>query len=213
LRAQSVFFRTDFVAAVFRDALYSEATLLDNPGATQTQPLEFFQALNEMDHHLDLQLQSLMAALEEQGYDHEMVDERLLFLLQHLVRLHKKEVATADRVDAIRAVTKKEIYKRLCIAKDLLHSCFMDKPDLALLSHEACLSIPQLIRQFKAVFKFTPHQYLNRVRLAHAAHLLQDTAAPVHEITWKCGFENTSAFCRAFKAEYGVPPLHYRMSA
>ena len=213
LRAQSVFFRTDFVAAVFRDALYGEETLLDNPLETERRPLEFFQALNEMDPRLDRQLDGLMSALEEQGYDHEMVDERLVFLLQHLIRLHKKEVDTAGRVNAIRAATKKEIYKRVCIARDLLHSCFMDKPDLAVLSHQACLSTPQLIRQFKAVFHATPHQYLNRVRLAHAARLLADTAEPVHEITWKCGFENTSAFCRAFKAEYGVPPLHFRMRA
>ena len=213
MRAQSVFFRTDFVAAVFRDALYGEETLLDNPLETERRPLEFFQALNEMDPRLDRQLDGLMSALEEQGYDHEMVDERLVFLLQHLIRLFKKEVDTAGRVNAIRAATKKEIYKRVCIARDLLHSCFMDKPDLAVLSHQACLSTPQLIRQFKAVFHATPHQYLNRVRLAHAARLLQDTVAPVHEITWKCGFENTSAFCRAFKAEYGVPPLHFRMRA
>jgi AraC family transcriptional regulator len=213
VRAQSVFFRTDFVAAVFRDALYGEAALLDDPLETERRPLEFFQALNELDPHLDRQLQGLMSALEEQGYDHEMVDERLVFLLQHLIRLHRNEVDTAGQVHAIRAATKKEIYRRLCIAKDLLHSCFMDRPGLADLSRQACLSTPQLIRQFKAVFHATPHQYLNRIRLAHAARLLAETLEPVHEITWKCGFENTSAFCRAFKAEYGVPPLRYRIRA
>jgi AraC-like DNA-binding protein len=213
VRVQSVFFRTDFVAAVHRDATRDEESSLDNPFDTDARPLEFFQALNDTDPALERQLQGLMTALEEQGYDAGMVDERLVFLLHRLIRLHKKELDQARRVNAIRPATKKEIYKRLCIAKDLLQSSFMDKPDLAVLSSTACLSTPQLIRQFKAVFHTTPHQYLTRIRLAHAARLLQETAVPVHEITWKCGFENTSAFCRAFKAEYGVPPLSFRMTA
>jgi AraC family transcriptional regulator len=213
VRVQSVFFRTDFVAAVHRDAVHDEESSLDNPFDTDARPLEFFQALNDTDPILERQLQGLMTALEEQGYDAAMVDERLIFLLHRLIRLQKKELDQTRRVIAIRPATKKEIYNRLCIAKDLLQSSFMDKLDLAVLSNTACLSIPQLIRQFKAVFHTTPHQYLTRIRLEHAARLLQDTAVPVHEITWKCGFENTSAFCRAFKAEYGVTPLSFRMTA
>jgi transcriptional regulator GlxA family with amidase domain len=86
----------------------------------------------------------------------------------------------------------------------------MDKVDLSAISNLACLSVPQLVRQFKFVFHATPHQYLVRIRLKRAAELLKLTNKPVHEITWKCGFENFSAFCRAFKSEYGVQPGHFR---
>jgi AraC-like DNA-binding protein len=86
----------------------------------------------------------------------------------------------------------------------------MDKPDLSVISNAACLSTPQLVRQFKTVFHITPHQYLVQVRLSHAARLLQHTSTPVHEITWRCGFEDPSAFCRAFRNAYGVSPLYYR---
>jgi AraC-like DNA-binding protein len=74
----------------------------------------------------------------------------------------------------------------------------------------ACLSIPQLIRQFKLVFHKTPYQYLNQIRLDHAAELLKHTNHPVQEITWRSGFENASAFCRAFKSAFGVQPGTYR---
>ncbi|MBA4055529.1 MAG: AraC family transcriptional regulator, partial [Marivirga sp.] len=99
-----------------------------------------------------------------------------------------------------------------CVAKDLLHSTFMDNPDLSEISNAACLSIPQLVRQFKAVFQTTPHQYLIRIRLVHAAGLLKHTDTSISDITFASGFENTSAFCRAFKSEYGVPPLHFRIA-
>jgi AraC-like DNA-binding protein len=139
-----------------------------------------------------------------------MVDEHLVFLLHDLTVVHKIEGNRAKHVSAVKASTRKEIYKRLCVAKDLLHSSFMSKPDLALMSKTAFLSTPQLIRKFRAVFQTTPHQYLNQIRLAHAKELLKVSDLPVNEIALGCGFENTSAFCRSFKKEFGVPPLYFR---
>lgn len=210
VKVRSVFFSKEFAASVYRDALYKEVELLDNPFEYITPSLEFFQALDQIDPVMERDIESLVNMLDENGYDDDMVDERLLFLLQHLIRLHKTETAGAGRVDAIKLSTKAEIFKRLCIARDFLHSSFMEKPDLADISQAACLSRPQLVRQFKTVFHITPHQYLVRIRLSHAARLLQYSSTPVHEITWKCGFEDTSAFCRAFGAAYGVSPLFYR---
>ena len=210
VRVQSVFFRKEFASAVFHDALCKEDALLDNPFDKPARPLEFFQALDHIDPVLEQDLKGLMNDLDENGYDADMVDERLFFLLQHLIRIYKTETDRAVRVDAIKRSTKTEIFKRLCIARDLLHSSFMNKPDLSVISNAACLSTPQLIRQFKTVFHTTPHQYLVQVRLSNAARLLQHTSTPVHEITWRCGFEDPSAFCRAFRSAYGVSPLHYR---
>ncbi|MCF3108070.1 helix-turn-helix domain-containing protein [Niabella sp. CC-SYL272] len=59
-------------------------------------------------------------------------------------------------------------------------------------------------------FSLHPYQYLIRLRLEHAAQLLQQTTVPVQEITWICGFENTSAFSRAFRSVYGIQPSVYR---
>ena len=210
VRIQSIFFQKKFAADVFRDALSGEEVLLDNPFTAGEQTLEFFQTLYETDPWLEQKMLGLITALNENGYDNNSVDEHLVFLLRHMIRTHKKETGRMGRVNAVKPGTRTEIYRRLCVAKDLLHSTFMDKPDLSVISHTACLSTPQLVRQFRAVFQTTPHQYLTRIRLAHASGLLKDTTTPVHEITWRCGFENTSAFCRAFKAEYGVPPHRFR---
>ncbi|MES1160671.1 MAG: AraC family transcriptional regulator [Bacteroidota bacterium] len=213
VRIQSIFFQKKFAADVFRDALSGEEVLLDNPFTAGEQTLEFFQTLYETDPWLEQKMLGLITILKEEGYDSNQVDEHLVFMLHHMIRTHKKETGRMRRVNAVKPGTKTEIYRRLCVAKDLLHSTFMDKPDLSVISQTACLSTPQLVRQFRAVFQTTPHQYLTRIRLAYATGLLQHTATPVHEITWRCGFENTSAFCRAFKAEYGVSPHRYRTAA
>ena len=206
----SVFFRKEFASAVLRDASCKEQNLLDNPREYGEKSPEFFQTLMDLDSTLKLKLSDLIANLDKYGYQNDTVDEHLVFLLQDLIRLHKVEVYRSNRVISVAQSTRREIYKRLCIAKDFMHSAFMDKVDLALISNTACLSTPQMIRQFKAAFQTTPHQYLTRIRLSQAAKLLKDSDKTVREITHLCGFEDTSAFCRAFKGEHGMRPMNFR---
>lgn len=210
VRCLSIFFQKEFAAAVFDDMLNSEESLLQYPSLNNGTSPEFFQTLNNITPDLHAQLTGLTATIENRGYDAAMVDEYLVFLLQHLIRIHKSEMIRGDKIKAVKASTRKEIYKRLCIARDILHSSYTENLDLYKISHLACLSVPQLIRQFKAAFHCTPYQYLIRIRLEHAAQLLQYTDKQVQEITWICGFENTSAFCRAFKSAYGIQPMLFR---
>jgi AraC family transcriptional regulator len=209
VRSISIFFKKDFASSVYHDAVKSEKALLDHP-FNSFESLEFYQTLYELGPDLQIQLSSLINALENNPCDDAIIDIHLIDLLHYLIHQHKSELYRAKRVNALKLNTKTEIYKRLCIAKDILHSSYMDSPDLKTISLNACLSVPQLVRQFKNVFRTTPHQYLTRIRLRRAADLLRYTNKPVHEITWLCGFENVSAFCRAFKTQYAVQPLHFR---
>jgi AraC family transcriptional regulator len=206
----SVFFKREFAAEVFSDILCGDEAKTADPSVACGSVPEFFQTLNELEPGLERQLTSLVAKLDLYGYDVNMMDEHLVFLLRWLVGTFKAETRRLMRVDAVKAATKKELYRRLCIAKDLLHSCYQQKLELAVVSATACMSLAQLIRQFRVVFGLTPYQYLIRVRLEHAARMLKGSSAPVGDIGWQCGFENTSAFCRAFRTAYDVPPERFR---
>ena len=206
----SVFFRKEFALSVFRDVLCSDDSLLDIPFESGGKPLEFFQTLYDTDSKLQNRLLGLINSLNKYGYENNMVDEQLFFLLSDLIRTQKKEMHRVNQVNAIKASTRLEIYKRICIVKDLLHSNYMENLNLMNISSTACISVPQLIRHFKAAFQTTPHQYLTRIRLTNAARLLKHTSSPVLDISTMCGFENVSAFCRAFKLEHGVQPRNYR---
>jgi AraC family transcriptional regulator len=210
VRSLSFFFEKEFAATVLHDTLSREDSLLDNPFNSGHKTPEFFQTLNNISPELQQQLTTLLHILHQQGYHPGRTDESLVFILRDLIGSQKSAAAQVANVNAIKSSTRTEIYKRLCIVKDVLHSSYMDSPDLHMLSNLACLSVPQLIRQFKSVFHATPHQYLIGIRLRHAAELLKLTDTPVHEITWRCGFENVSAFCRAFKSAYHVQPGHFR---
>ncbi len=205
----SVFFRKSFAAAVFDDARRTEAQLLDTPLPTDEMPL-FYQTLHAIDRLLQRRLDALIRSLEIWGYDKDRADEQLVFLLHHLLRLHCLDQRRAAKVQGIKPGTRQEIYRRLCTAKDIMHASFNNKLGLETLGRSACLSTPQLIRQFRSVFGVTPHQYLTRIRLEHAGSLLKTSTLPVAAITPLCGFEDASAFGRLFRKYYGWSPDQFR---
>jgi AraC family transcriptional regulator len=209
-RVLSVFFQKDFAASVFQDAIRPEEQLLDNPSCQNNKTPEFYQTLHAVEPGLTKSLSTLVTWLDTYGDDPNRIDEGLVFLLLDLVRTYRSDRHLIQQVDAVKSGTRREIYRRLCIAKDILHSSYDEPLDLAGLSTHSCLSTPQLIRHFRSVFGLTPYQYLVDIRLRHAAGLLRETTDNIREITWRCGFNDPSAFCRAFRTAYGTSPEQFR---
>ncbi len=54
--------------------------------------------------------------------------------------------------------------------------------------------------------------YLNRTRVTHAKSLLQVTQLSIQEVAARCGFNDSSYFCRIFKKYNGLSPIQYRSS-
>ena len=65
-------------------------------------------------------------------------------------------------------------------------------------------------RVFKAVTAMTVTGYLNDYRLSIAETMLKNTAKPIAEIAWLCGFEDESYFCRLYKKRFGISAGRYR---
>jgi AraC family transcriptional regulator len=74
------------------------------------------------------------------------------------------------------------------------------------------LSAFHFLRLFRAVLGVTPHQYLVRARLRHAARLLA-TGAPVTVIAYDVGFGDLSNFVRTFHRAAGVSPRAFRKAS
>lgn len=60
-------------------------------------------------------------------------------------------------------------------------------------------------KSFHRVYGMSPKDYGIKVRLTQARELLRDPALTVSEVAAACGFENNSAFARAFRNYYGRP--------
>ncbi|HEY4345771.1 MAG TPA: AraC family transcriptional regulator [Parvibaculum sp.] len=85
--------------------------------------------------------------------------------------------------------------------------------DLDGAAKEAGLSPFHFLRLFSNVLGVTPHQYLVRSRLRHAARLLADDAGSITGIAFDVGFGDLSNFVRTFHRAAGVSPRTFRQAA
>lgn len=65
-------------------------------------------------------------------------------------------------------------------------------------------------RTCKDVLGLTPTEYVNRIRIDHAAQLLRTEDSSIEAIAEACGFQNTSYFYRLFERAYQTTPRRYR---
>lgn len=71
----------------------------------------------------------------------------------------------------------------------------------------------QFRRHFKQAMGCSPQEYLTRIRLEHARHLLMAASRPVSEVAGEAGFANLEHFTRQFKKAYGMTPSHFRQAS
>lgn len=82
--------------------------------------------------------------------------------------------------------------------------------ELASLLH---LTKMQLYRKIKALTGNTPTQYINQIRLEHAARLLKETNQTVSEIAYEVGYTDPKYFSRIFAKLFKKSPTAYRSAA
>jgi AraC-like DNA-binding protein len=85
--------------------------------------------------------------------------------------------------------------------------------DLDHAAGQAGISPFHFLRLFSGVLGVTPHQYLVRSRLRHAARLLADEERSITDIAFDVGFGDLSNFVRTFHRAAGVPPLKFRQAS
>jgi len=85
--------------------------------------------------------------------------------------------------------------------------------DLEQAARQADISLFHFLRLFAGVLNVTPHQYLVRSRLRHAARLLADQDRSITDVAYDVGFGDLSNFVRTFHRAAGVSPLKFRRAS
>lgn len=67
-------------------------------------------------------------------------------------------------------------------------------------------------RTVRRVFGVTPSDYVNRVRMEHAARELRVTTRPIADIALDCGLNNLSHFYALFRRAHRQTPRAYRLA-
>jgi AraC family transcriptional regulator len=88
---------------------------------------------------------------------------------------------------------------------------FREKIQLADLARQINLSKFHFHRLFTAEIGITPQQYLEKMRIEHAAHFLMlNRHAPLQEVAFESGYSSPACFSRSFKNRYKISASEFR---
>ncbi|HTW38892.1 MAG TPA: AraC family transcriptional regulator [Steroidobacteraceae bacterium] len=96
------------------------------------------------------------------------------------------------------------------VALAQLHGRPAEPWTLASLARAAGASRSVLAERFQQLVGSAPMEYLAQWRMLLAASLLRRSSAPLARIAEDVGYRTDTAFIRAFRREYGVPPATWR---
>jgi AraC-like DNA-binding protein len=130
--------------------------------------------------------------------------------MQRLLRVHRQIYKEVEALDAVRASTREELYRRLHRARDYAQARFDQPLTLEEMAQIACLSPNHFLRTFRQVFRQSPHQYLTALRMERAQKLLAVTELSVTEICYAVGFASLGSFSWLFRRHFGISPEAYR---
>jgi AraC-like DNA-binding protein len=193
-----VFFERGFVEGI-------RAPALDDSPA---RPFEFPARLHARDEHILPRLRALHRARSPLW-----IEEQFTLLARDLLLLHDEVRRQVGRLPSARASTRAEIFKRLSRGREFLHAHLDRAITLREISRAACLSPYHFHRLFREAFGESPHEYLTRIRLERARHLLLRDERPVVAICEEVGFASLGSFHALFRGKFGVTPGAFRAAA
>lgn len=154
---------------------------------------------NELDELMRM-VGELEDELEEEraGYEH-MVTARFMLMVGYLCRCYAGTSHPAGRS-----------LMRIGEVISYLESNYAEPIDLELLQRIAGMSSSGLLRSFREATGYAPIDYLIRLRIARACHVLRTTDLPITETAFEVGFQDSNYFARQFRSIMGSSPSQYR---
>ncbi|MGX7263614.1 helix-turn-helix domain-containing protein [Enterococcus crotali] len=159
---------------------------------------EKFQQLREALVHL-------MAAYFKQNDETELeMYQHLFTVLKQLVKEFKKELVPMPLV-----ATELADDRMNQLLEDIQKN--YDQPiSLEALAEKSGISYYHLSRSFKKQVGINFTEYLNQIRLMHAAESLVVTSQSVIKVALNSGFSTAKSFHQVFKKQYGLTPASFR---
>ena len=202
------FFAPGFVERTVLDATSPLEQSLEEPDRAAPAAPYLSGAHRDRDRSLAGRVQSL-APRCEQGLAPSACEEDFLLLAVELLQFQMNIREQAARIPGIRNSTRQELFRRLLIGREYMHSHASEPVSLAAAARAACLSPFHFHRGFTHAFEQTPHAYLTGIRLAQARRLIE-AGSLVLDACLDAGFASASAFSRLFQSRYGEKPSEVR---
>lgn len=94
---------------------------------------------------------------------------------------------------------------------DYIEEFYMKPITLADMANVSQMSPSHFSALFRDFFHQTPIDYLNTYRIERASLMLTGSDAPITDIAYRCGFNDSAYFAKVFRKYKGMTPKKYRM--
>ncbi|NGN96195.1 AraC family transcriptional regulator [Grimontia sp. S25] len=144
----------------------------------------------------------ILSSLIKDPSCHRIEQQSALFNLSHTL------VSLAGMLDEAKPTNRRDTL--LTRAKDFVQDNLARDIAIDDLADAANMSKYHFIRQFRAQFGITPHQYVINCRINGSRKALE-SGQPASDVAQEFGFADSSHFNRRFKRVYGMTPKQYQL--
>lgn len=205
-----LFFHSRLPDLVQHSLNYGGEVLLEKPFDDLPYDFSYLERI-----HVDPELQRTILSLIELGgscssFASLKADIIIRNLFEDLLRKNREAYQHSQNIQAAKASTRLEIFKRVSLARDWMEANYAGNISLDTIAAQAVMNSQHFLRMFKQVYHITPHQYLIDLKLRKAKELLESTELSISEICQSIGQESVFSFSVLFKKRFGLAPSHYR---
>jgi AraC family transcriptional regulator len=209
----NIHFGERFAESVLFSLITPADRILAGDPAAGLEPFAFFNRLHRRDAAFDTLISRIITTYKKEGFDKLLFEEQLTDLLTYHLQQHRYIADKVRRLPPVKLSTRIQLYKQLSRALDAIHSCPGEELSLDVLSTAACISKYHFLRLFRSAYGYSPHQYIQQLRIEKARNLLTRTSTPISDVADLLGFVNSQSFSRLFSQRVGVSPSAYRILA
>jgi AraC-like DNA-binding protein len=195
----SIFFRPGFAEETLGALTVPADRILDSGDDTGKRPVEFAENVRPHDSLVTPLLRYIAAQVDNGLEDDMWYEEQLSFLLERMLRAHRKSLSAANTLGITRESARREVLRRIGWSVDYINSCYDRRLTIRSLARAAALSQFHFIRVFKTLHGVTPFAYLQRKRASVARRLLLENTLSMDEIAARVGLASRSTMYRQLR--------------
>lgn len=197
------------VSEAFTLLVASKDPDFDNFRARHFQTPCFFEAVWPAGNTIfESKLKGLVNAIAGDNAGQYINREWFLDLAEKIIVHEYGNYIALKGIRSVRLETRKELLRRLTIAKQYIDDCFLHINGIHEVAGVCNMSEFHFFRSFKQAFRLTPYQYLLKKRLLLARSLIAAGGMSLTGIAAHCSFPDVYTFSKAYKREFGFPPSH-----
>ena len=130
---------------------------------------DFMENLHPHENTVSPVLRFIRTHISRGVVDEAWYDEQLVFLLARMQCHHRRLLEQVDRIALIRPATRREVYRRISLATDFMHTNYAQDIDLARWRRWGISRSITSCGLFTLVHGITPRTYLQRKRIGVAS--------------------------------------------